>query len=117
MQIVAKHRAAVFVIVAEITEVLPVAAVSGIVIVIAVFVMNSQQVEVGKLKLAPAFGTDPAVQFERALTIVHRRLGFSAQTSHRGINFSLTLGRLRSFIAWTKSVHIAPVSELSNFWM
>jgi hypothetical protein len=45
-------------------EVLPVAAVAGIVVVIPILVMNREQVEVSLVELASAARTDPAVKRE-----------------------------------------------------
>jgi hypothetical protein len=45
-------------------EVLPVAAVAGIVVVVPILVMNGQQVEVLFVELASAARTDPAVKRE-----------------------------------------------------
>lgn len=51
-------------------EVFPVAAILGVVVVVAVLVVDRQQLQVFPFKLTAAFGADPAVQFKGLLTIV-----------------------------------------------
>lgn len=94
-----------FVIVAENTEVFPITAVSGIIVVIAVLMVNGQQMQSGELNLASAFGADPTVQFERALAVVTGGIRLGAHPSDSGVNFFLTLGRLRPFVTRAKGSH------------
>ena len=82
-----------FVVVAIGTEVLPVAAVGRIVGVVAVLVVDGQQVEVVLLELAAALGADPAVQLERAGTVVIGRVGLPAHRADQGIDLFLAFLR------------------------
>src|SRR5262249_60374677 len=50
-------------------QVLPVAAVRRVVVVIAILVVDGEQVQLLALELAGALGADPAVQGERTLAI------------------------------------------------
>ncbi|HUO76656.1 MAG TPA: hypothetical protein VMU21_03680 [Thermodesulfovibrionales bacterium] len=52
------------------TEVFPVGTVGRIISVVAVFVMNGQEMAVLVFELPSAFGTDEAVQFKRLLPII-----------------------------------------------
>ena len=52
------------------TEVFPVGTVRRIVSVVAVFVMNGQEMAVFVFKLPPAFGTDEAMQFQRLFPVI-----------------------------------------------
>ena len=51
-------------------EVLPVRAIGRVVVMIAVLVMDSQQVEAGRIKLAAAFGADRAMDLQRFSPVV-----------------------------------------------
>jgi hypothetical protein len=65
------------------TEVLPVASVGRVVVVVAVPVVDGEQVEVIRLELARAARADPPVQGERALAIsLAARLGGVARLLH-----------------------------------
>src|SRR5262249_12931383 len=66
-QIVAEQPDAVLRVVAVDAEVLPVAPVRRVVGVVAVAVMDGEEMEVGAIELARAARADPAVQRERAL--------------------------------------------------
>src|SRR5262249_15959376 len=68
-QVVSQDLAAVFVVVAVRAQVLPVAAVGGIVGVIPVLVMDGEQMQRLGFELARALRTDPAVNGERPLAI------------------------------------------------
>jgi hypothetical protein len=70
LQIVSEQAAAVLVVMAVDAEIFPVAAVGGIVVVVAVFVVYGQQVQIVRLELAAALGADPAMQFQGAFPIV-----------------------------------------------
>ena len=50
-------------------KVLPVAAVRGVVVVVAVLVVDGQQMEVRAVELARTLRADPAVELERALAV------------------------------------------------
>lgn len=54
-------------------QVFPVGAVSGIVVVVAVFVVDGQKVLVAQLKLSAALTTDQVINFERLLPVVAGR--------------------------------------------
>src|SRR5690348_16849364 len=69
-QIVGEEVAAVLVVVAVRAQVLPVRAVGWIVVVVAVPVVDGQQVEVRGVELARALRADPPVQLERARAVV-----------------------------------------------
>jgi hypothetical protein len=68
-QVIGQLLAAVFVLVAVHAEVLPVAAIGWIVVMVAVAVVDGQQMERVGLELARALGADPAVNLERALAV------------------------------------------------
>src|SRR5262245_9310065 len=68
-QVVAEEARRVLGVVAVDAEVLPVAAVGGVVVVVAVLVVDGEQVEVRGLEVASALGAHPAVQLERALAV------------------------------------------------
>jgi len=70
LEIVGENRPAVLVVVAVDAEVFPVAPVRGIVVVIAVPMMDGEKPEVVLVELATAFGADPAVELKRPLPIV-----------------------------------------------
>jgi len=69
VQVLRQNQAAVFVIMAVGAEVFPVAAVGGIVVVIAILVVDGEQVQVVTLELPAAFGADPAVQLQRLFAV------------------------------------------------
>ena len=79
-QILGQQVAAVLRLVAVDAQILPVAAVGRIVPVIAVLVVDGEQMERGAIELARALGADPAVQDERALAIAEAPL---AHLGHR----------------------------------
>jgi uncharacterized protein Smg (DUF494 family) len=62
LQIIAEKRACVLVVVAVDAEVFPVAPVRWVVLMVAVFVVDGQEVEVVKLEFPAAFGADPAMK-------------------------------------------------------
>src|SRR5438128_889662 len=64
--VVGEDTAAVLVLVTIHAEVFPVAAVGRVVVVIAVAVMNCEQVERRGIELAGALCTEPAVKLQRA---------------------------------------------------
>ena len=64
------HIAGVFVVMTVKTEVLPVASIGRIVVVIMVFVVYGQFVQVLTSELAPASPTHPGVNLERLCPIV-----------------------------------------------
>ena len=68
-QIVGENAATVFVFMAVDAEVLPIRAVGRVVVVIAVSMMDGQQMQSVGFELAGAFGADPAVDGERALAV------------------------------------------------
>ena len=57
------------VIMAVDTQVFPVAAVLGVVVVVAVLVVDGQEVQVFTLKFTAALGADPAVDLEGLLAV------------------------------------------------
>jgi len=59
----------VFVLVAVGAKQLPVAAIGGVVVVIAVFVMDFEQLEIGMREGARAAAADPRIHFQRAFAI------------------------------------------------
>src|SRR5262249_40437123 len=66
-QVVAEQALRVLGLVAIGAEILPVAAVRRVVIVVAVLVVDGQEVQVRRLELARAASADPAVQRQRSL--------------------------------------------------
>lgn len=52
------------------TEVFPIAAIFGVVVVIAVPVVDGQQMQIVTFKLTSTFGADPTMQLERLFAIV-----------------------------------------------
>lgn len=52
------------------TEIFPVAAIGGIVIMVAVPVMNGKKVQVGQIELSAALGTNPAMKLQGAFPII-----------------------------------------------
>src|SRR5581483_6368342 len=68
-QVVAEEARRVLGLVAVGAEILPVAAVGRVVVVVAVLVVDGQEVEVRRLELARTARADPAVQRERALAV------------------------------------------------
>jgi len=95
----------VFVIMAEDAQVLPITAVGRVVIMVAVFVVNGQQVEIGEFELAGTLSANPAVQLEGTLAVVARGLGLGTHAPDGSVDFSLTFGWLWPFIAGTKGGH------------
>ena len=88
-QVVGQDLAAVLVLVAVDAEVLPVAAIGRVVAVIAVLVMDGEQVQVRRVEFARALRTDPAMQRQRALAISAGALAaVSRASSHqrRGVD-------------------------------
>jgi hypothetical protein len=69
-QIVTKHTPAVLVLVTIDTEIFPVGTIRRIISVVAVFVMNSQEMAVLVFKLPSAFGTDKAMNLKRLLSVI-----------------------------------------------
>jgi len=69
-QIVAKHTSGVLVLVTIDTEIFPVGTIRRIIPVVAVFVMNSQEVTVLVFKLPSTFGTDKAMNLEGLLSVI-----------------------------------------------
>jgi hypothetical protein len=72
-QILAKQVPAVFILVAVHAEVFPVRAVRGIVPVVPVFMVHSQQVSVFTVKITTAFGAYQSVNTQRTFSIVAGR--------------------------------------------
>jgi hypothetical protein len=71
------------------TEIFPVAPVLGVVVVIAVPVMDGEEVEVVKLELPTAFCTDPAMDLEGTLSIVVGSGLFRPHSADQSIQFFL----------------------------
>src|SRR5207253_1679048 len=69
-EIVAEDPARVLRLVTFGAEILPIAAVGRVVVVIAVLVVDGQQVQVLLVELASAAGADPTVKRERAGAVV-----------------------------------------------
>ena len=63
-QVTAKHVAGVFILVAFHTQILPVAPVRRIVLVVAVPVVDRQDMEVVLIEIPAAFRTEPSREFQ-----------------------------------------------------
>ena len=59
-----------FIVVAVNAEVFPVAPVFRVVLVVAVPVVDGEEVEVVKLELPAAFGADPAMKLQGAFPVI-----------------------------------------------
>lgn len=59
-----------FVIMAVDTQIFPIAAVLGVVAMVAVLVVDGQQLQVFPLKLASALGANPAVNLEGLFAVI-----------------------------------------------
>ncbi len=94
-EIVGQETAAVLVLVAVDAEVLPVAAVGRIVVMIAVAVMDGQQVQRVRLELAGALRADPSMQGERAFAIALARARPPARARRAPACRASTAGRGR----------------------
>ncbi len=86
------------VIVAVGTKVFPIAPIRRIILVIAIFVVNGKQVQVGKLEFPGTAGADPAVDLERPLPVIDP---FILSGSHLTDQF---LDLRRGFCRWTRSL-------------
>jgi len=53
-----------FVVMTMITDILPVGAIGRVIVMIAIFVMNGQLMQIGRVELAGALGADPTMQLE-----------------------------------------------------
>lgn len=105
-QIVRQNSAAVFVFVTVDAEIFPIGAVGWIVVVVAVAMVNSQQVQGIGLELAGAFGADPTVKSERTFAIpVGAGQGESASLLHDAA------GRGRGRPCWSR---VPPWSKASG---
>ncbi len=96
-QIVAKQVPAVFILVAVHAQVFPVRAVRGIVPVVPVFMMHSQQVSIFIVELSTTFGAYKPVNTQRAFSIVAGRRNVLPQFPDDLINGLVSLvflGRL-----------------------
>ena len=72
------------VIVAVVAQVLPVAAIGWVVVVVAVPVMDGQEIDVGLIELAAAFGADLTVDLQRFRPVVGVAVRFAAQPLEDG---------------------------------
>jgi hypothetical protein len=76
----------VFILMAVHAEVFPVRAVRGIVTVVSVFMMHSQQVSVFIVELSTTFGAYQSVNTQRTFSIVAGRRNFRPQLPDDLIN-------------------------------
>jgi hypothetical protein len=79
------------------TKVFPIASVRRVILVIAIFVVNRQQVQVGKLEFPGAAGADPAVDFERSFPVIDPLILPGSHLTNEFLNLS------RGFCRWTRS--------------
>src|SRR5512139_956407 len=97
-QVVGEDVAAVLVVMAVGAEVLPIAAIGWIVVMIAVAMMDGQQMQGAGIELARALGADPSMQRQRALAIALGALrGLRPRGAHEraGIDGGAGSARLR----------------------
>ena len=88
------------VIMAVDTEVFPVAAILGIIEMVAVPVVDSEKVQIIQGKLAAAFGADPAEKLEGTLPVVSGRRLLPLHPPHQFVQFLLASQRGWSWSAW-----------------
>lgn len=82
-------------------EVFPVAAIRWVIGVVAILVMNRQQVKVPGIELPSALGTNPVMQFQGFLPVVAVLLLLGPHPPHPLIDFGLGEGGYRP--AWSSS--------------
>src|SRR6266567_1541148 len=96
VQVVGQDGAAVLVVVAVGAEVLPVAPVGRIVVVVAVPVVDGEELEVVLIELPAALGADPAMELERALPVVFVARLLRLHPAHQLVQLLLAFDRHRS---------------------
>jgi hypothetical protein len=69
-EIIAEHAPGVFLVVAIYAEVLPVGTVGRVVVMVPVFMVDSQEVPVFVIKLPRALRADEAMNFERLFPVI-----------------------------------------------
>jgi hypothetical protein len=70
-EIITQTLAVVLIVVAVNAEILPVGAVGGVILGIAILMMHRQELPVAVIELSAAFGANHPVDFQRALAVVH----------------------------------------------
>ena len=71
------------------TEIFPIGSIRWIIRMVAVFMVNGQQMQVGRIKFATALGTDPAVQFKGLLPVRFNSGAFRPHPADQFIGFFL----------------------------
>lgn len=82
------------------TEVFPVAAILGIIKMVAVPVVDSEKVQIVQSKLAAAFGADPPIKLEGTLPVVSGSRLLPLHPPHQLIQLLLAFGRGWPWSAW-----------------
>jgi hypothetical protein len=98
LQVIGEEGPAMLVIMAVGTEVFPVAAILGIIEMVAVPVVDSKKVQILLGKLAAAFGADPPVKLQRTLPVVSGRRLLTLHSPHQFVQFLLASQR-----GWSRS--------------
>jgi hypothetical protein len=93
LQIIGEEGPAMFVIMAVGTEVFPVAAILGIIEMVAIPVVDSKKVQIVLIKLAAAFGADPPVKLEGTLPVVSGRRFLPLHPPHQFVQLLLASQR------------------------
>src|ERR1043166_3908570 len=85
-EVIGQDAAAMLVLVAVRAEVLPIAAVGRIVVVVAVFVVHREQMQVGLIELARALCANPSVDLQRPGAIaLQAGLGHRARLAYEAL--------------------------------
>lgn len=81
-------------------EVFPIAAVRRVVVVVAIFMVHGQEMQVGEVELAAALGANPPVELQGTLPIIIHCLLLPFHCPHQLVQLLLALGRAGH--AWSK---------------
>jgi hypothetical protein len=68
-EVVTQKPTTMLIIMTMIADILPIGAIGRIIIMIAILMMYGQLMQIGRVELTGALGTDPAMQLERFFTI------------------------------------------------
>jgi len=98
--IVGEERTGMLVVVAVDTEVFPVAPVGRVVEMVAVPVVNGEEVEVVKGEFPAAFGADPAIKLEGALPVIVGCRQIPLHPAHQFVQLLLAFHRDRPWSPW-----------------